>query len=693
MYFSAIELRDWKAYRTASLRFPPPQPGRNVVLIGALNKHGKTSLLEALLVGLYGRDGYDMVSRLPSTDADGRQVRQSYPAFLQQALHARAITEGRSQMGVEVAFGGERQVRLQRIWRFTPRGDYVGESVYAFERQNGVEVDIVKPHFDDDKAFWTHFITNLFAAPSVAPFFLFDGEQVQKLANKSASAVVRTGIEAILGVPTLRRLRDDLDTYIRDNRVASVDGHEMTIARLEDEIRAALVRIDVLDVIRVAAEVAGDTANRALLLVLERINALGADVRDINKLTNERALLEARRRRAREDLETIVTQKLPLALVGAHLRKGLERQLVAETRLEAWEAGQNQGSDTVDALTAKAHATGIAATPALTTVQLDDVMRWIAVSWAELQHPSPADCAAVQRHSYLTGGNRHGVLQSLLNVERELVSSVIARQQEIRDQTRRIDEIDETLRTLENVSELIQELLAEERRASEQLAAARAKADQATREMAPLYQQVTDNQARISQLQNELEGQSGKRAAVDWARRIREMLDKLSADAISLYAERIGSELTRAYKGIAHTTAVDKINVDASCTVHVLNKGGKDVRAWDPSAGDNQILATSLIAAVVRATGKRLPIVIDTPLGRLDATHRHNLLGWFTNEMSEQIIFLSTNEEIVGDKLARIRSHVSKAYLVECEVHPDEGYGISKVREDAYFEPIARGPM
>ncbi|MEK0082649.1 AAA family ATPase [Benzoatithermus flavus] len=52
MHLRKIELKDWKAYVSASIELPRPTEGRNVILVGAKNGYGKTSLFEAIVLGL-----------------------------------------------------------------------------------------------------------------------------------------------------------------------------------------------------------------------------------------------------------------------------------------------------------------------------------------------------------------------------------------------------------------------------------------------------------------------------------------------------------------------------------------------------------------------------------------------------------------------------------------------------------------
>src|SRR5438270_11967208 len=99
MFIRTIKLRDWKAYANAVFEFPVPTKNKNVVLIGAKNGYGKTSLLEALILGLYGRDGMNALARALTSASDADK---SYDEFVGRALHAQAIDQGRTPISIEI---------------------------------------------------------------------------------------------------------------------------------------------------------------------------------------------------------------------------------------------------------------------------------------------------------------------------------------------------------------------------------------------------------------------------------------------------------------------------------------------------------------------------------------------------------------------------------------------------------------
>ena len=97
------------------------KPGKNIILIGAPNGYGKTSLFEAIVLGLFGRDGLPLIARSPFSGNDKDRLATSYKNFLEKALHRGAIASGRPSCSVRLRFVDDEDnvVELQRIWHFS----------------------------------------------------------------------------------------------------------------------------------------------------------------------------------------------------------------------------------------------------------------------------------------------------------------------------------------------------------------------------------------------------------------------------------------------------------------------------------------------------------------------------------------------------------------------------------------------
>jgi len=98
------------------------------------------------------------------------------------------------------------------------------------------------------------------------------------------------------------------------------------------------------------------------------------------------------------------------------------------------------------------------------------------------------------------------------------------------------------------------------------------------------------------------------------------------------------------------------------------HKFGETIPTNRLSAGERQLFAISTLWGLARVSGRPLPNIIDTPLGRLDSKHRSNLVDNYFPHASHQVIILSTDEEINQSYLDRIKKHIGRSYkLLYCD--------------------------
>lgn len=91
MFLRHIQLVDWKAHVDTTIELPKPTPGKNVILIGAKNGFGKTSLFEAVVMGLFGRDGLPLIARAPYSSGEDR-LQTSYKNIWGSQTRLRLVT-------------------------------------------------------------------------------------------------------------------------------------------------------------------------------------------------------------------------------------------------------------------------------------------------------------------------------------------------------------------------------------------------------------------------------------------------------------------------------------------------------------------------------------------------------------------------------------------------------------------------
>lgn len=421
MHIRAIRLRDWKAYVQAEFNFPRPTKKKNVVLIGAKNGFGKTSLLEAIVMGLFGRDGLAMIARAVLTDGEDERLAQSYDEFLQRALHAHALDQGRSSASVTVELEDEDEAfTIQRTWHFAGNGKHRRDEEEV-RIWHGPDQDPVRvPRMEDQDDFVRNFIAQKFLPVHLAQFFLFDGEQVQRLARRDMSAQVQMGIEGILGVRVVRALQSDLRTFAQQRRNAVPKVGDETLERLRAEVRELEGRLNGAesDLAEVEPKLEPLKTHRDRL-VKEFSSIHGGNSANLKELYENKGKAERERDRSRDRLAGLVRGDLALAISGAELRQRLLTRINGEAARERWESGKQQGSEKLTKLFAALDAPEPRIDPPLTSQQDSVVRAKVKLGWESLWYPPPSDCADSFRHKYL-GIAERAVLEERLSEVGEL---------------------------------------------------------------------------------------------------------------------------------------------------------------------------------------------------------------------------------------------------------------------------------
>ena len=424
MHLRSIQLINWRSYSNARFEFPRPHGERNVTLVMAPNEYGKTSLFEALTLGLFGKDGLILVprARLPVGNDTEDRLEKSYSEFLQLALHHRAAETGHQVCTVTLEWEDENRDRIEikRTWYFRADGAHrITDDqlqIYAGEHRE----PIAPPSGNVDRDRWyREWIAQHFLQPHLAEFFLFDGEQVQRYASRDMGDQVRRGIEGLLGLPVLRGLKDSLERYARNRRTRS--------AKLSDErVNAVKSAIEELENRIEKKKTECDEADAHLSRLQPEIDDLtqrlggqgGGTVALIASLVQDEERYREEARRAIQDLTTLIAGDMALAIAGAPLRHETIGRLKSEAKRETWENGRNEGSRNLDRFIADLSGRIEALEPPLGGDSSDAVLGAARAAWDALWHPPPAGCADDYFHVALTGTTRARTIERLSDVER-----------------------------------------------------------------------------------------------------------------------------------------------------------------------------------------------------------------------------------------------------------------------------------
>jgi len=95
--------------------------------------------------------------------------------------------------------------------------------------------------------------------------------------------------------------------------------------------------------------------------------------------------------------------------------------------------------------------------------------------------------------------------------------------------------------------------------------------------------------------------------------------------------------------------------------VCIRDRNGHEIKKSGLSAGEKEVFAISLLWGLAQTSQLKLPIIIDTPLSRLDSTHRDNIVNNYFPNAGEQVVILSTDTEIDTNYYRSLKPHLSGA--------------------------------
>ncbi|PAF46111.1 hypothetical protein BKH46_08985 [Helicobacter sp. 12S02634-8] len=183
--------------------------------------------------------------------------------------------------------------------------------------------------------------------------------------------------------------------------------------------------------------------------------------------------------------------------------------------------------------------------------------------------------------------------------------------------------------------------------------------------------QKTESEQKIQTLQKEIQLLEQKICT----ERIQTKLDLIEAitQVITNYKEKLLNHQREAlekltlekYKILMPNDNLARIEINQDFTMVFKNKYDEPIYQSNQSKGQNQVLATAILWALSELSSYDIPLIIDTPLGRLDKDVRQRIiLEYYKNSQFKQIIVLPTSAEMGKEELVSIEDGLSGLYQI-----------------------------
>ncbi|MGH9327535.1 MAG: AAA family ATPase [Terriglobia bacterium] len=632
--------------------------GRCGILIGGKNGAGKTHLLRALYLAVVGESGVGDLKRV-ETGSDATRF------LFDRSLNRQAQAEGQDavRLKVEVSLrddksGGSRKVELVREIRHRPNSPPVWRSCAQRSDTPGL--------IEDEQIIQK--LRDAFLPRHLARFFFFDAERSQSV-NLGQQDIVE-GVSRILGLWTYGELENDLRQLIQSKiprNFNSTSGPDPAtrladlsadVLRVEGHLKARRKEQDSLD--RDLNEVEVE-----LLEVEDDLKTLGAvDPAELDLAQERRNELT----KIKADLEAHLTAAwelaIPISLLGTY-RKELHDYLISEERRREWESAKS----TVEPKIPQVKRDIFDGVPLEFSLQPDVqafYVKRLEDALHRLFHPPPD---AMPDRVFVTDRN---------DTSAQIRSRLIAPGGSLRDLAERcatIERMDVELRELDQKLKQMQQNTAAFKRGTElheKRGELISKREQITKRRTEIASEISRLDAELGELkrqetnQREIVEKAEKgESLASLAARYREAACEIRSRAAIRMRKRISDHVGGLWTQITdRTREFAGMEFDNHWQCLLIRRDGRRV-AWEEtntSAGQRQVRMLAFYEALRRLAKLVPPLVVDTPLARLDKEVRANVLDqlYLTGHQS---VILTTNSEVdpegllfkrISDRLARV---------------------------------------
>lgn len=642
MYFSKIVLNNFGIYKGQHCITLHNQNGqRNITLVGGMNGRGKTTILDAVFLCLYGRKAIEYIT--------GKK--EAYASVLQDHINKSTLDQ-KTYITLEFTLDTDSSVlTITRSWK------KVGKKI-------DTHLDVLKDGIFDTylSENWEYYVEELIPF-GIAKFFFFDNEKISQIADDEAFDRVKDSIKSVMGVTTIESLcthiakiakskADSLKAFQDSQSQSELNSLTDQLDNVEKQIRAVKERraslVPLLEKLLVDLENAEQEfwkKGGTLGLHKNEIEKQKEHLREVESENKLRAINAAslaftplclckslvvdayntaktdESNRAKQYAEPIVTA----------LYNGLLERCKAQF-------GQTRFYDTLKGMIDNQFqeyrpTQGSTSSLELSPLSLSLIERFINEEYTKI-----ITLARHLREQRETNENLLLQLDVHLNSSADQAGA-IALLDSIKDfeaQKGRYEEAiakcDEELHTLQ-----IQQATVENNRNKALLKIA-AQAD------------ANDDDSRILQY------------STMTLEIMQEFITRLQAQKVHKLEENI----TKCFQYLAQKQAIiTSIAIDPVTLDITLRDYDQGVLLKDQlSAGEKQMFAISILWGLALTSGYKLPVIIDTPMARLDSAHRSNFINRYLPKASSQVIVLSTDEEVYGQYLEDIKPYVNDCYTL-----------------------------
>lgn len=586
---------------------------KTIVLIGGMNGRGKTTFLEAVLIALYGSNSFAY------TESKYKSYAQYLRSFVNKSAEDKCCSV---VLEFEIFNGDVERYVIKREWDTLTKKTEERIKVY----KDGTLNEFLTNN-------WPLFVENILPS-ALSSFFFFDGEKIAEMAVDNSNNQLKNAIRAMLGITVLDVLENDISRNIKrihkeNSSSETADG----VQKLRDEKDEAADQLrSIEEQIEQAEIILTEDTNK--LDELHHLYAVkgGNAVEKKQSIMQNRASLKAQLISEEERLYSISAEVLPLLMVS---------DLVSDIKLQATDEHNDsilrQAVSQLEVL-----LTDFEESYSGDTKASKDFYEYVRSQTAD-------DCVeSVYELSDQALFQVNELVETKITEARDLTEEILVSKRKLEKQ---ISEQDSYLTLDINEKELqsifskikkVEKKIVEDKVVLSKLDQKRASANARVMSTTAEFNKYVEAYLATAEMIDSTE------RTLKYSNMALQILDRYQVELQKRKADLLSNTITECYKKLANKkNLINRIEMDPeSLNVKYVSGDGLEVGRDSLSAGEQQLMVISILWALAICSKKKLPVIIDTPLSRLDSLHRAALIKTYFPNAGEQTIILSTDSEI-----------------------------------------------
>ncbi|KEO84703.1 DNA sulfur modification protein DndD [Tumebacillus flagellatus] len=620
------------------------ETSKNVILFGGQNGSGKTTILEAIRLALFGPLAFGY-----KTDTS------TYYEKINTKLNTIAQKQERATFRIELFLEVVENLKTKnytiiREWKRIV--SHIREEVLI--KLDGMPLDERESEIFQTKLREEN-------PPQLFELCLFDGERIaQIISDEILSSYLKDAAKVMFNLDLFENLETDLSNLIRQDSIyGSLSNEEKLLFETKQNLEELTLREEALIFEQEQITQRLEETESILSESKKQFEVHGGLIKERrDELLSKMSALDKKRTKMMEKTKEAVTTLLPFVLVKdlvEDVSQQMKNEAVHEIRNNVSEMlTSSHISQLVDKLTEKKMIT--------TEVPKDKISEQLFQGFLDLLSPNDTEEQPLHRASSQQRAELDLLLQQVVEFNADdLLKSYktnVKWIKEIQDIRKQIDENDAD--DLINLSETISKLQIE-------ITKLQAQQDHYSDELLQLATVISDQQHNYEQLKAKVV--RAKKAenvfiitnrVLDVSRSFRFMQIRKKLQEVEWQATKMLQSLFR------KELFISKVSIDPDTfQLRLYNTEHEEINKDILSAGEKQILLLSIVWAMVKCSKKRVPFVFDTLLGRLDQTHRKSLIQNLVPNCGEQVIILATDSEINEEDYKVFQPQIARTYTID----------------------------